>query len=84
MAGYDSRLTPDMDEFLKRTKGLIKQTYYQNKNTPVHLVSHSNGPFYAHYAGMEEQVHSRLYPHCWKLARAGFALPSVFHWTECH
>ncbi|WP_334914494.1 lipase/acyltransferase domain-containing protein [Nostoc sp.] len=49
VAGYDSRLTPDMDNFLIRTKRLIEQTYYQNKNTPVHLVAHSNGPFYAQY-----------------------------------
>ena len=49
VAGYDSRLTPDMDKFVERTKRLIEQTYYQNKNTPVHLVAHSNGPFYAQY-----------------------------------
>src|SRR4029453_10442158 len=49
VAGYDSRLTPDMDGFLARTIALIEETYHQNDNTPVHLVGHSNGPLYAQY-----------------------------------
>jgi lecithin-cholesterol acyltransferase len=49
VAGYDSRLTPDMGGFLQRTKELIEQTYDDNQNTPVHLVGHSNGPLYAQY-----------------------------------
>jgi lecithin-cholesterol acyltransferase len=49
VAGYDSRLTPDMDGFLEHTMALIEETYYQNNNTPVHLVGHSNGPLYAQY-----------------------------------
>ncbi len=49
VAGYDSRLTPDIDDFLKRTIALIEETYYQNGNTPVHLVGHSNGPLYAQF-----------------------------------
>jgi lecithin-cholesterol acyltransferase len=57
VAGYDSRLTPDMGGFqlpymkgfLKRTMSLIQQTYRANGNTPVHLVGHSNGPLYAQY-----------------------------------
>jgi lecithin-cholesterol acyltransferase len=49
VAGYDSRLTPDMDGFLERTIALIEEMYYQNGNTPVHLVGHSNGPLYAQY-----------------------------------
>lgn len=49
VAGYDARLTPDMDAFLPRTIALIEKTYYDNKNTPVHLVGHSNGPLYAQY-----------------------------------
>lgn len=49
VAGYDSRLTPDMGNFVARTKGLIEETYEQNDNTPVHLVGHSNGPLYAQY-----------------------------------
>ena len=49
VAGYDSRLTPDIDGFLKRTIALIEATYYQNGNTPVHLVGHSNGPLYAQF-----------------------------------
>lgn len=49
VAGYDARLTPDLDGFLERTKGLIEETYAQNKNTPVHLVGHSNGPLYMQY-----------------------------------
>lgn len=49
VAGYDWRLTPDMDGFLSRTIELIEQTYADNGNTPVHLVAHSNGPLYAQY-----------------------------------
>jgi lecithin-cholesterol acyltransferase len=49
VAGYDSRLTPDIDDFLERTMALIEETYYQNDNTPVHLWGHSNGPFYAQF-----------------------------------
>jgi lecithin-cholesterol acyltransferase len=49
VAGYDSRLTPDMRTFLNRTKALIEDTYRDNGNTPVHLVGHSNGPLYIQY-----------------------------------
>jgi lecithin-cholesterol acyltransferase len=49
VAGYDSRLTPDMDGFVERTMALIEETYAQNQNTPVHLVGHSNGPLYMQY-----------------------------------
>lgn len=49
VAGYDARLTPDMDGFLERTVALIEKTYRDNKDTPVHLVAHSNGPLYAQY-----------------------------------
>lgn len=49
VAGYDARLTPDMDNFLARTVALIEETYQENGNTPVHLVGHSNGPLYAQY-----------------------------------
>jgi lecithin-cholesterol acyltransferase len=49
VAGYDSRLGPDQDGFLERTKRLIEATYRANGNTPVHLVGHSNGPIYAEY-----------------------------------
>ena len=49
VAGYDARLTPDMGDFLHRTKKLIEQTYRDNGNRPVHLVGHSNGPIYAEY-----------------------------------
>lgn len=49
VAGYDSRLTPDMEGFLQRTKDLIEDTYKDNGNTPVHLVAHSNGPLYTQY-----------------------------------
>lgn len=49
VAGYDSRLTPDMGGFLRRTVALIEDTYRDNHNTPVHLVGHSNGPLYAQY-----------------------------------
>jgi lecithin-cholesterol acyltransferase len=49
VAGYDSRLTPDMRSFLSRTKRLIEDTYRDNGNRPVHLVGHSNGPLYIQY-----------------------------------
>lgn len=49
VAGYDTRLTPDMDGFVHHTMRLIEETYRDNHNTPVHLVAHSNGPVYAQY-----------------------------------
>jgi lecithin-cholesterol acyltransferase len=49
VAGYNPRLTPDMDGFLARTKRLIESTYRANGDRPVHLVGHSNGPIYAQY-----------------------------------
>jgi lecithin-cholesterol acyltransferase len=49
VAGYNPRLTPDMDGFLARTKRLIERTYRDNGRRPVHLVGHSNGPIYAQY-----------------------------------
>ncbi|TQS20837.1 lipase/acyltransferase domain-containing protein [Microbispora sp. KK1-11] len=49
VAGYDSRLTPDMGGFLVRTRQLIEQTYAANGHRRVHLVGHSNGPLYAQY-----------------------------------
>ena len=49
VAGYDSRLTPDMRNFLNRTRQLIEDTYRDNGNRPVHLVGHSNGPLYIQY-----------------------------------
>lgn len=49
VAGYDSRLTPDMDNFVNRTRRLIEDTYRDNGSTPVHLVGHSNGPLYIQY-----------------------------------
>jgi lecithin-cholesterol acyltransferase len=49
VAGYDARLTPDMRNFVNRTKQLIEDTYRDNGNQPVHLVGHSNGPLYIQY-----------------------------------
>ncbi|HET7421246.1 MAG TPA: hypothetical protein VFL27_12785 [Candidatus Dormibacteraeota bacterium] len=49
VAGYDARLTPDIGDFVNRSKRLIEQTYRDNGNRPVHLVGHSNGPIYAEY-----------------------------------
>ncbi|MCG8458568.1 MAG: hypothetical protein MI919_20000 [Holophagales bacterium] len=49
VAGYDGRLTPDMNGFVASTKLLIEATYYLNGGTPVHLVGHSNGPLYMQY-----------------------------------
>lgn len=49
VAGYDGRLTPDMDGFLARSIELIESTFHENGDAPVHLVGHSNGPLYALY-----------------------------------
>lgn len=49
VAGHDSRLTPDIGDFLARSKNLIEETYRKNGKTPVHLVAHSNGPLYVQY-----------------------------------
>ena len=49
VAGYDARLTPDLRNFVQRTKRLIVETYRDNGGQPVHLVGHSNGPLYAQY-----------------------------------
>jgi lecithin-cholesterol acyltransferase len=49
VAGYDSRLTPDMRNFVHRAKRLVEDTYRDNGNRPVHLVGHSNGPLYIQY-----------------------------------
>jgi len=49
VAGYDSRLTPDMRHFVDRAKELIVDTYRDSGRQPVHLVGHSNGPLYAQY-----------------------------------
>jgi lecithin-cholesterol acyltransferase len=49
VADYNPRLTPDMDNFLARTKRLIRATFLANGRRPVHLVGHSNGPIYAQY-----------------------------------
>jgi lysophospholipase-3 len=38
-----------MDNFLARTKRLIRATFLANGRRPVHLVGHSNGPIYAQY-----------------------------------
>jgi lysophospholipase-3 len=49
VAGYDFRLTPDLDGFVPRTKRLIVRTWRRNHHRPVRLVGHSNGPMYAQY-----------------------------------
>ncbi len=49
VAGYDSRLTPDLGGFLERTRTLIETTYAATGDRPVQLVGHSNGPLYAQY-----------------------------------
>jgi lecithin-cholesterol acyltransferase len=49
VAGYDARLTPDIGDFLARSKKLIEDTYADNGNRPVHVVGHSNGPLYIQY-----------------------------------
>jgi lecithin-cholesterol acyltransferase len=59
VAGYDARLTPDMDNFLKRTKRLIEDTYNENDHRPVHVVGHSNGPLYIQYLLTHTSQHWR-------------------------
>ena len=49
VAGYDSRLTPDMGGFLERSIALIEETYQDNGNLPVHLVAYSQGNVQAQY-----------------------------------
>ena len=49
VADYDARLTPDLGNFLHRTRKLIEETSRENGGAPVHLVGHSNGPIYALY-----------------------------------
>lgn len=49
VAGYDSRLSPDLGGFLERTIALIEETYDDNNETPVHLVAYSQGNLYAQY-----------------------------------
>jgi len=49
VAGFDYRLTPDLDGFVERTAELIEETYSHNHNTPVHLVAQSLGTDYAQY-----------------------------------
>jgi lecithin-cholesterol acyltransferase len=49
VAGYDSRLSPDLDGFLERTIALIEETYHSNGDSPVHLVGYSQGNVYAQY-----------------------------------
>lgn len=49
VAGYDSRLSPDLDGFLERTVTLIEETYHDNGDLPVHLVAYSQGNVQAQY-----------------------------------
>ena len=85
VAGYDSRLTPDIGDFLERTKRLIEDTYRDNGNQPVHLAGHSNGPLYAQYllthtsrgmAATSTFMASRRSP---ATSRAGRRVPADLH-----
>jgi lecithin-cholesterol acyltransferase len=49
VAGYDSRLSPDLGGFLERSTALIEGTYHDNGNRPVHLVGYSQGNVQAQY-----------------------------------
>ena len=49
VAGYDSRLSPDLGGFLERSIALIEETYRDNGNLPVHLVAYSQGSVQAQY-----------------------------------
>ena len=84
VAGYDARLTPDLDGFLERTKRLIEDTYRDNGNRPVHLVGHSNGPLYAQYllthtsqAWKDKYIHG-FTPIAGNLPGQGSVYPLVF------
>jgi lecithin-cholesterol acyltransferase len=84
VAGYDARLTPDMNGFLERTKRLIENTYRRNGHTPVHLVGHSNGPLYAQYllthtsrAWKHRYIHG-FTPIAGNLPGQGFLYPLLF------
>ena len=43
VAGYDARLTPDIGDFLVRTKKLVEDTYADNGGRPVHVGAVSPG-----------------------------------------
>jgi lecithin-cholesterol acyltransferase len=84
VAGYDSRLTPDLGGFLERTKRLIEDTYRDNGDRPVHLVGHSNGPLYAQYllthtsqAWRDKYIHG-FTPIAGNLPGQGSVYPLVF------
>ena len=49
VAGYDSRLSPDLGGFLERSIALIEETYRDTGNLPVHLVAYSQGNVQAQY-----------------------------------
>ena len=49
VAGYDSRLSPDLDDFLESTINLIEETYNDNTGRPVHFLAYSQGNLYAQY-----------------------------------
>jgi len=84
VAGYDARLTPDMNGFVQRTKRLIQTTYRRNGHTPVQLVGHSNGPLYAQYllthtsaAWKHRYIHG-FTPIAGNLPGQGFLYPLLF------
>ena len=90
VAGYDARLTPDMDDFLNRTKRLIKDTYNENGHQPVHVVGHSNGPLYIQYLLTHTSRHWRekyiqgFTPIAGNFPGAGVAVLHPVHWLEHH
>jgi len=84
VAGYDARLTPDLDGFLERTKRLIEDTYRDNGGRPVQLVGHSNGPLYAQFllthtsgAWKDKYIHG-FTPIAGNLPGQGSVYPLVF------
>ncbi|TFV32656.1 hypothetical protein E4K10_23250 [Streptomyces sp. T1317-0309] len=85
VAGYDSRLTPDMGGFLERTRELIEKTCRDNGNRPVHLVAHSNGPLYApvpphpYVARLAGHLHPGVHSDRGQLPRTGPAVPGPVH-----
>ena len=89
VAGYDSRLTPDMEGFLQRTIALIEETlpepqYARPPGGPLKRAALRAVPAHPNLAGVEEQIHPRLHAHGRQLSRAGPLLRGVFHGPECH
>jgi hypothetical protein len=85
VAGYDSRLTPDMRSFLSRTKKLIEDTYRDKRQParsprrPLERTALRPVPAHAHLAAVEGHVHPRIHPARRELSGPGNPLPALLH-----